>query len=201
MQAYAASRRRVFLVNNIIDSIKIEECENIYEPREDSYLLADAVNHYAEGNVLDMGTGTGIQGIIAAKKGCNVTFADINPKAITCAEHNAKANGVNGQFIITDMFSKITDRYNTIIFNPPYLDDVTDLTKGANISLDGGSDGRKYIDILLNNFKKYVKTKYNILLLESSINKYQIDIDKYNAEVVASKRIFFEEMVVLRIGV
>ena len=39
----------------------------IYEPAEDSHLLAEAVKKFAHGRVLDMGTGSGIQAITAAK--------------------------------------------------------------------------------------------------------------------------------------
>ncbi|MCL5423511.1 MAG: methyltransferase [Candidatus Marsarchaeota archaeon] len=186
--------------SGLINSIHIDVYNGVYAPREDSYLLANAVEKYANGNVLDLGTGTGILGIVAAKKGCNVTFADINSVALECAKHNAKINNISGIFIITDMFSNIKNKYDTIIFNPPYLDNSVDITSDIDIALDGGVSGRKYINILLSNFKNYVNKKYNILLLESSINKYEMDIKKYNAKIIASEKAFFEEIVILHIG-
>jgi release factor glutamine methyltransferase len=186
--------------SDLIDNIHIDVYDGVYAPREDSYLLANAVEEYASKNVLDLGTGTGILGIMAAKKGCIVTFADINPVALECAKHNAKINKVSGTFVTTDMFSNIKSKYDTIIFNPPYLDDSTDTTINPDIALDGGPIGRKYIDILLNTFKSHVNKNYNILLLESSINKYEMDIKHYNAKIIASEKVFFEELVVLRIG-
>ena len=39
---------------------------NVYSPREDSELLAQAVENYAFGNFLDVGCGSRIQSIVAA---------------------------------------------------------------------------------------------------------------------------------------
>ena len=87
-----------------VEDLKLRIRGNVYEPREDSYMLARAVQKYAFGKVLDLGTGTGIQGITAGLSKCEVTFSDINPDAIACAKENATANGVKGKFIISDLF-------------------------------------------------------------------------------------------------
>ena len=42
-------------------------CNSVYEPREDSTLLEHYVKQYAKGYVLDIGTGSAIQVIAAAK--------------------------------------------------------------------------------------------------------------------------------------
>ena len=56
----------------------------IYEPREDSFLLEKYVVKYTKPGyiVLDMGTGSGIQADAASKKAKKVIAADINPGAI-----------------------------------------------------------------------------------------------------------------------
>jgi release factor glutamine methyltransferase len=178
-----------------LDKIKIKVCEGVYGPREDSYLLADAVEKYAFGDVLDLGTGSGILGIVAARKGCKVTFADISKEALECARKNAEANGIYGSFIESNMFSNIDDKFNTIIFNPPYLpsDDIKD------VDIDGGKDGRKYIDEFLNTFRGYLKDRYVVLLLESSFNNYEQDLGK-GAKLAASGHFFFEDLVVMMFG-
>ncbi|MGC8495904.1 MAG: HemK2/MTQ2 family protein methyltransferase [Candidatus Micrarchaeia archaeon] len=174
------------------DKIRIKACESVYEPREDSYLLAQEVEKYAFGKVLDLGTGTGIQGIVAAKKGCDVTFSDVSEKALECAKSNAKLNNVKGDFVASDMFSNIKGKFNTILFNPPYLpsEEIKD------IALDGGKDGRMYIDEFLHKYKDYLDDNYVVLLLESSFNNYEKDINE-NARVVASGHFFFEDIVVI----
>ena len=40
----------------------------IYEPREDTYLILEAVKKYSSGNVLDVGTGSGILALAASVK-------------------------------------------------------------------------------------------------------------------------------------
>lgn len=177
--------------------ITISTCVDVYEPREDSYLMTRAIQEYAKGTVLDMGTGSGILGISAALKGCKVTFCDININAIECAKLNAQKNSVDGEFIISDLFSNIKNKFDTILFNPPYLDSE----KIIDLALDGGKNGRKHIDIFLSTYKKYINKDGIVLLLESSINNYQQDIKNFNAKVVLSKKLFFEELVILMLGI
>ena len=57
---------------------------DIYEPREDSFLLQSLIKEYAFGRVLGMGTGSGIQALKAAesKQVVEVLAVDINPEAI-----------------------------------------------------------------------------------------------------------------------
>jgi release factor glutamine methyltransferase len=165
----------------------------VYEPREDSYLLAKAVGEYAFGKVLDLGTGTGIQGITAALKGCEVTFADVDRGALECAKMNAELNRVDGTFVRSDLFGGIKGKFNTIIFNPPYLESK----KVKDLALDGGLSGRVLIDRFLKDYKKHLLAKHAVLLLESSINGYEKDVKRLGAKIVGKEHYFFEDLVVL----
>jgi HemK-related putative methylase len=168
----------------------------VYAPREDSFLLEECVERYANGKVLDLGTGTGIQGITAALKGCKVTFVDINPEAIRCARANAAANRISGEFVISDMFENVDGRYDTIIFNPPYV--PTD--KIEELSTDGGKDGRFLIDRFWNEFKEHLMEHYTVMVLESSLNGYESDVGRLGAEVAAVRDFDFEKIVVLKVS-
>jgi release factor glutamine methyltransferase len=176
-----------------IDSIKIKNCSSVYEPREDSYMLAKCVDKRAFGRVLDLGTGTGLQGIVAALNGCDVTFADISQKALDCAKANACMNGVNGGFKCSDLLDSISDKFNTIIFNPPYLpsNDI------VHTDLDGGIEGRGLIDRFLKYYKKNVLEEHIILILESAFNHYEEDVKKLDGMIIAKEHYFFEDLVVL----
>ncbi|MEM3841220.1 MAG: methyltransferase [Candidatus Micrarchaeaceae archaeon] len=173
----------------------IKACKGVYEPAEDSFLLEDAVIEYASGRFLDMGTGSGIQGIAAAKKGCNVVFADINNRALECARNNAELNGVKGEFVKSDMFKNIKGLFNTIAFNPPYL---ASKGKPNEIALDGGKMGRELIDLFICEFRKHLYDGGIALLLESSINKYEHDAERQGASIIRRRKFFFEEIVVIK---
>ena len=178
----------------------IEECSDVYAPREDSLLLTDAVDRYATGKILDLGTGSGIQGIVAAKKGSEVTFADIKSSALNCARENAKANGVTGEFVKSDMFSGIRKRkkFDTIVFNPPYLpSDGLSRPEPRDYRLDGGASGREMINLFLAEYKKFLNPSGIALLVESSLNNYERDVKEHKAKVVAKTHFFFEDIVVL----
>lgn len=73
-------------------------------------------------SVLDMGTGCGVNGIIAASKSHQVVAVDVNPIAIDCAKRNAERNGVAGRVEIreSDLFRNVADRFDLILFDPPF---------------------------------------------------------------------------------
>ncbi|MEM3827422.1 MAG: methyltransferase [Candidatus Micrarchaeaceae archaeon] len=183
-----------------MEGIRIDACDGVYYPREDSYLLAEAVEKYAFGNVLDMGTGTGIQGITAAKLGCKVVFADLQEKALECARHNAAINGVSGEFVRSNLFSAIGSKFDTIIFNPPYLPSEEVEDSAADPSLDGGKDGRVFIDAFLASFRGFLNPGGLALLVESSLNGYEKDIVQEDAELVGKAHYSFEDIAVLLLG-
>ncbi len=182
----------------LIDDVRLKSCGGgIYEPLDDSILLAKAVEEHAFGRFLDLGTGTGIQGIVAAKAGCEVTFADIDEKAVECAKANAAANSVSGKFVISDLFDGIKGKFNTIAFNPPYLPSAPIMgMRQREYALDGGELGRELIDRFLDAYKKYVEEEHIILLVESSLNGYEVDAAALNAKVT-KVHFSFEDIAVL----
>lgn len=79
--------------------------------------------------VIDIGCGSGAGGLYVAallgdRVGANVILADINPKALRYSRVNASLNNVPSvRTVLSDVFSKINERGNLIISNPPYLVD------------------------------------------------------------------------------
>lgn len=73
--------------------------------------------------VLDMGTGSGLGAITAAKFTHYVTAVDINPEAVRCAQINALLNHVDDRVRVkqSDLFTEIPNQcYDLILFNPPF---------------------------------------------------------------------------------
>lgn len=70
--------------------------------------------------VLDLGCGYGIIGLTLLKTNkINLTFSDINERAILLTRKNLKYNKLKAKIIQSDGFTKIKDKFNTILLNPP----------------------------------------------------------------------------------
>lgn len=73
---------------------------------------------------LDLGTGSGALGILAARQGARVLALDIHPAAVALARTNAALNHVADRFeaLESDLFGAIPEgqRFDLIAFNPPF---------------------------------------------------------------------------------
>lgn len=74
----------------------------VFPPTPMSDLLGHAVLEEvdAKDRVLDMGTGSGINAILAARSSPEVLGVDINPLTVAAARHNAKRKGVRAEFAV-----------------------------------------------------------------------------------------------------
>ena len=99
--------------------------EQVYEPAEDTFLLADNLKVTEDDTVLDMGTGCGILAVLAAEKARRVMAVDVNPYAIECGVKNAERSGVREkiEFRQGNLFQpvKANEVFSLILFNAPYL--------------------------------------------------------------------------------
>ena len=80
-----------------------------------------AAQGITDGLVLDLGCGWGPVGVAlgALYPDCQIVFTDVNLRALSLAEQNAKANQVTGMFIQSDGFAGIDGMFDYIITNPP----------------------------------------------------------------------------------
>jgi HemK-related putative methylase len=177
----------------------------IYEPLEDSYLLAEQVKRYAKGKVLDMGCGSGIQGITAAKRKevTEVTFADVNMEAITHIASTVKLS-IPTYHKQSNLFSKITRKYDTIIFNPPYL--PKDDNDKETLITTGGKEGYELLVKFLKQAKDHLNEDGIILIVFSSLtNKGYIDetLRKLNYEKLelSKNSLFMEKLYTYQIKI
>lgn len=72
--------------------------------------------------VLDMGTGSGVNAILAATKSSDVVAVDINPRAVEAAQRNVERNGVGSRVEVrhSDVFGNVDGTFDLIIFDPPF---------------------------------------------------------------------------------
>ena len=175
--------------------------EHVYEPSEDSFLLADAALSNIKGSehILEAGCGTGIiSAVIKANTKASVIGIDINPHAVKCT----KENGVEA--IRGDLLSCIKGRFDLIIFNPPYLPtEDSERQKGwLNAALDGGSDGRQVIFRFLEDAGRCLAEGGKILMLVSSLSgvneiKSKMVYLGYSVEEEQNAKYMYEQLIVL----
>jgi len=169
----------------------------VYEPMEDSFLLAKHVKKHSNGFVLDVGTGSGIQAIAASEKAKLIIGIDISRDAIKLAKENAfKQNVKNICFFessLFDSFKKIQAKkqfknnflknlnnkkihnflekkilFDLIIFNPPYLPQDKGI---SDKSIYGGKKGHETLERFLSQTGYYLKENGKILIVFSSLTK------------------------------
>ncbi|MEU3270046.1 methyltransferase [Saccharomonospora sp. NPDC006951] len=89
-----------------------------------SHLLGERVAERAGAGerVLDMGTGCGVNAILAARAGAEVVAVDTNPHAVRAAAANAERNGVAERVDVRrgDVFSAVEGTFDLMIFDPPF---------------------------------------------------------------------------------
>ncbi len=182
-------------------NIPIRMAKHVYEPSEDSFLLAEAALYEIKDSerVLEVGCGSGIiSAIIKANTKASIIGIDINPFAAKCS----KENGIEA--IRGDLLSCIKGKFDVIIFNPPYLPTGdTERTKDwLCVALDGGCDGRRVIYRFLMCAGNCLAENGKIMLLVSSLTGIeQIKSDLHALGYVVKdgikERFSFEQLTVL----
>lgn len=182
--------------------------ENVYEPAEDSFLFSENLQIEAGTRVLDMGTGCGILGIIAAKE-AEVVAVDLNPYAIRCARENARINNVSSKmvFIQGDLFTFLNQKlsFDVVLFNAPYLPvGDSDLDSWIGYAWAGGAIGRQVIERFISEVPKHLKPEGYVLMMQSSLANIEETICRFTeyhlkAEVVAEQKLpFFEKLALIK---
>ena len=137
--------------------------KNVLTPRQETELLCEKViddfKSLENKNILDLCCGSGAIAIVLKKHllSANITASDISRAAIRVAKYNAKKHNAQINFVKSNLFDKITNKFDAIVSNPPYIKttDIMDLQTEVKdydplIALDGGITG-------LNFYKQIIK--------------------------------------------
>ena len=121
--------------------------------------------------IIDLGTGSGCIGITLKKKLPNslVTLVDISQDALEVAKENAQINNVDVDFILSDMWDNVSDKYDIIISNPPYIknnEQIEDIVYNnePHLALYGGEDGLDLYKKIRNNIESHVNEQFIIAM-------------------------------------
>ena len=180
----------------------------VYRPAEDSYLLSKYVERMAEGLVLDLGTGSGIQALTAASKPevSQVLATDVSVEAVGEARGRAVAEGLLGKvgFLVGDLFGPIRGGvFDVVVFNPPYLpSEDWELRDEASRAWSGGPTGGEVFRRFLSEAWRYLKPSGFVLTVVSSltgVSLEEIGGYGYRVEILGRVRLFFEELLCLKL--
>ncbi|WP_458189820.1 HemK2/MTQ2 family protein methyltransferase [Haladaptatus sp. NG-WS-4] len=141
----------------------------VYQPAEDSHLLAEvAAAEIGENElVLEVGTGSGyVAATVADETGSRVLGSDVNPHAC----ERARARGVEA--VRANLVEPFRDGvFDAVLFNPPYLPTDPDEERDdwMERALSGGESGRAVIDPFLDAVGRVLAPDGRVFLLVSSL--------------------------------
>lgn len=185
---------------------EIETDDLVYEPSDDTFLLAKNLEIKEGQSVLEIGTGSGLVSMYASLLTDDITATDINYNALELAERNFKLNNIDTiKLEFGDLFEPVKNKkFDVLLFNTPYLPTDTDdiIDDDLNYAFDGGLDGRNAIDRFLNEAPNHLNDKGIIQMIQSSLSDTErtldiLDSKGFIAEVAKSERFFFEEIVLI----
>ena len=165
--------------------------ENVLIPRFETELLVDKLIKYCRVkfsdkiDILDMCTGSGCIAISLKKEiNCNMEAVDISKGALEVARENSSINKVEVNFIESDLFDKVNNKYNVIVSNPPYIaysEDIMDLVKDnePNIALYAPDNGLYFYKKIIKKISNYLKDDF-IIAFEIGMTQADVIVEIIN---------------------
>jgi release factor glutamine methyltransferase len=145
--------------------------ENVLIPRSDTEILVELADdligkkYSGDINVLDLCCGSGCIGISLKlyKDNINLFLSDISDAALDVCRKNLDKYNVNAVVNNGNLFEGLTDKYDVIVCNPPYIEsavvdtlmpEVKDFE--PRLALDGGSDGLDIYKVIVSNASNHM---------------------------------------------
>ena len=140
---------------------------NVLIPRQDTETLVEQVLKIVKPGmkVLDLCTGSGCVLMSVLKNAPELTGvgSDISKTALLVAKENAKMHEVDADWIRSDLFDNITETFDVIMANPPYIPTGEILSLMPEVrdfepenALDGGADGLDFYRKIAGQVKDYL---------------------------------------------
>lgn len=188
-------------VNFYGNNIKVKE--NVLIPRFETEYLVEKTIKYAKKifsskvNILDIGTGSGAISISLKKElDSSVTGVDISDDALALSKENALLNEVDINFIKSDIYNNVNDKFDIIISNPPYIskdevimDKVYDYE--PHLALFAEDNGLYFYKKILDSAKTYLNDKF-IIAFEIGMTQGQ-EIAEYAKSIFEKANVIVEK--------
>lgn len=180
--------------------IKLNVEKGVYYPKEDSLLILNYLKYLdLEGKkILDLGTGSGILAIYCSKRGAEVVASDINEKSLKCAKRNARDNKVIIKFVKSDLFDRIKEKFDIILFNPPYIPVDRELNSEEELSWSCG-ENKELLLRFFNSCKSFLKDKGFCLVVISSLTGLDLNELGHKYAIVREEKIPWENLYLVKL--
>ena len=126
--------------------------EHVLIPRQDTEILVEEAMRYLHDGmrILDLCTGSGciLLSLLHYSNDCEGVGVDISKKALLVAKENAASLGIETDFVESDLYERVTGKFDLLVSNPPYIESSVIPTLMEEVreydpylALDGGEDG------------------------------------------------------------
>lgn len=161
----------------------------MYKPSDDTFLLAECIEGIKGDKALDICTGSSYIAYILSKNFKQVVATDIDLNVLI----NARSDNIS--FICCDSCLCLNTKFDLITVNPPYLpsDRIEDIT------IDGGKRGIEVTLKIMRESVSLMHEKSRLFIVSSSLADIDtlLKYDRLDARIVKSKRIGFEDIIVI----
>jgi methylase of polypeptide subunit release factors len=97
---------------------ELEVADGVFKPNAGSVAMAECVRGL-KGSFLDLGTGTGFVSLVISQSSNEVLATDCSTAAVECTKRNFRRFGVQAEVRLSDMFERVPETFNYVLFNPP----------------------------------------------------------------------------------
>ena len=155
--------------------LRFQVNEHVLIPRQDTEILVEEAMRYLHAGmrILDLCTGSGciLLSLLHYSNDCEGTGVDISKEALQVAALNAELLGIKADFLKSDLYEKVTGKFDLLVSNPPYIERkvIPTLMEEVReydpyIALDGGEDGLDFYRRIIGGAQDYLKRGGQILM-------------------------------------
>lgn len=155
--------------------LRFQVNEYVLIPRQDTEILVEEAMRYLHDGmrILDLCTGSGciLLSLLHYSNDCEGVGVDISQEALQVAVQNAELLGIRADFLKSDLYKKVTGKFDLLVSNPPYIERkvIPTLMEEVReydpyIALDGGEDGLDFYRRIIGGAQGYLKRGGQILM-------------------------------------
>ncbi|MFO0598922.1 MAG: class I SAM-dependent methyltransferase [Myxococcaceae bacterium] len=139
----------------------------VYAPTRTEYVeLVRALGHVEGAKVFDIGTGTGVLGLVLLAKGAaSVVATDVDSRAVACARDNAQRFGVAKQMVVEERELFPEGKADLVVCNPPWVPEAPKTRVDRAVFDEGGA----MLEAFLSGVRAHLTPKGRAVLIISNL--------------------------------